>query len=87
MGFIKDAHFFRRVPSDVSEATKSGGVEREWVGHPRIYQPKLDPKMDGDDGASERCVCAPSEQQAEPYLEEYEGCAPDAHKCHIGKPS
>ena len=23
---VRDAHFFRRVPADVSEATKSGGI-------------------------------------------------------------
>ena len=26
MGFVRDAHFYRRVPTDVSEATKSGGL-------------------------------------------------------------
>ena len=26
MGFVKSAHFYRRVPADVSEATTSGGI-------------------------------------------------------------
>jgi len=73
--------------SEVWCTTRSGGVEREWVGKPRKYQPTLDPAM-GENGAGERerCVCAPPDEiaKAPAYLLAYDGCAPDAERCVLG---
>ena len=75
--------------------TKSGGVEREWVGYPRLYSPSKDPRFtalgDGEEAAGQdgsqldRCVCAPTEYTTEPYLITYAGCNPLAERCALPK--
>jgi predicted heme/steroid binding protein len=74
---------------------KSGGVERAWVGVPRLYDESLDAAViaaHGAEGSPEsantRCVCAPVEElaRAPPYLSEYPGCAPNEIKCKVIKP-
>ena len=80
--------------SEVWCTTKSGGVEREWVGVPRLYTPSLDPtldpRLDGDGGGGgrERCVCAPEtlvlEETPPPalaHLQVYPGCDRAAERC------
>ena len=81
--------------SEVWCSTRSGGIEREWVGVPRLYSPSLDPRMQPADGepaesgtgspARDRCVCASDElvAQAPPYLRAYEGCEGSAERCVV----
>lgn len=56
---------------------KSGGVERDWAGLPRIY----------NDGQSNRCACFnPQGKQAkelEQYMSLYPGCDPKATECEL----
>lgn len=56
---------------------KSGGVEREWAGVPRIY----------DDGESKKCVClnpeAPNLAQQSENLVLYPGCETNASECWL----
>uniref|UniRef100_H2ZQI2 Neuferricin n=1 Tax=Ciona savignyi TaxID=51511 RepID=H2ZQI2_CIOSA len=73
-------------------STKSGGIERSWVGVPRLYHPP---------GAkSPRCACVrnsgiPSSGSDNgknrgdldnPYMREYEDCHPTTDSCVISKP-
>lgn len=57
--------------------TKSGGIERDWVGVPRLY----------NDGQSERCVCldvsSPEAKNLEKTLKRYTGCDPNSTECPI----
>lgn len=81
--------------SEVWCTTMSGGIEREWVGVPRIYDPALDTVVlaadaaTGQDGGASklptRCVCAPPEEvaRAAPHLQVYEGCDPRAATCMV----
>ena len=73
---------------------KSGGVERSWVGVPRLYREALDPAMastggkDYEPSASQsngRCACAPPAEVARkpPYLREYPGCGADSKECKV----
>jgi predicted heme/steroid binding protein len=56
---------------------KSGGVERDWVGNPRIY----------NDGQSKKCVCVNSNMgQQEGTLSTYPGCDPEATECSLAQP-
>ena len=80
----------RWTQADGSElwcTTRSGGVEREWVGVPRVYDPSRDPALEDDGATGERCVCAPPEEvaKAPPYLREYAGCEPTAERCFVKK--
>lgn len=56
-------------------STKSGGVERDWVGLPRIY----------NDGESNRCACfnqdAPDAPQLSKFMSVYPNCRIDATEC------
>lgn len=58
-------------------STKSGGVERDWVGFPRIY----------NDGESNRCACfnqdAPDAPQLSKFMSVYPGCKIDATECNL----
>ena len=74
--------------SEVWCTLKSGGVERAWVGVPRLYNPSVDPALPtiGDNSGTaqqERCVCAPPDEVAKtpPYLREYPGCDPASERC------
>jgi len=56
--------------------TKSGGIERDWVGHPRLYKTaNRDPI----------CICSREIHSDNPNLAEYEGCPSVASSC-IAKP-
>ncbi|KAE8288001.1 Neuferricin Cytochrome b5 domain-containing protein 2 Precursor [Larimichthys crocea] len=58
-------------------STKSGGVERNWVGVPRkLFSP-------GSSGV--RCVCVedPSAAEDDPNLQKYDGCPPHADSCTV----
>ncbi|KAF7655074.1 hypothetical protein LDENG_00061500 [Lucifuga dentata] len=59
-------------------STKSGGVERDWVGVPR--------KLFSPGSSSPRCICAedPSAAAEDPNLQKYEGCPPHADSCPVG---
>lgn len=58
-------------------STKSGGVERDWVGTPRIY----------NDGQSQRCVCVNSNLgHQDEGLSTYSGCHPEATECLLSEP-
>lgn len=57
-------------------STKSGGIERDWVGVPRLYKAANRQPM---------CVCSRDIHSDDPHLGEYEGCLPDASSC-ITKP-
>lgn len=53
---------------------KSGGIARDWVGSPRIY----------DDGESRRCVCLNlASGQGDQTLGLYQGCDPSATECTL----
>ena len=77
--------------------TRSGGVERPWVGVPRLYNQALDPAFSTPSGiasapapeasAAEKCVCVPPGEGADgvPYLRIYPGCQPDSATCNIVK--
>lgn len=60
-------------------STKSGGVDREWVGVPRIYS----------NGESQRCACFnlddPSAKEFEKYMGVYKGCDPKANECSVAQ--
>lgn len=57
-------------------STKSGGVERDWVGTPRVY----------NDGQSQRCVCVdPELGQLDESLGVYPGCDPQATECSVAQ--
>ena len=73
--------------SEVWCTTKSGGIERDWVGVPRLYSPSLDPSLEGESSGRERCVCAPSEEADKVYLRVYSGCEPSAERCKVIKSS
>lgn len=55
---------------------KSGGVERDWVGSPRIYH----------DGQSQRCVCVRQASDQGEALSVYPGCDPEATECSLAQP-
>jgi len=76
--------------------TQSGGIERDWVGVPRLYNEAHDPEYlaltptDGEPKRSpkpERCVCITTEMAAQPaaHFSVYLGCAPEADKCQVRK--
>lgn len=56
---------------------KSGGVDRSWVGFPRIF----------DDGSGKRCVCfnpdSPDAQQSVKLMNVYPGCDPQSSECKL----
>ena len=57
---------------------KSGGIERDWVGLPRILTVKEGGKE------SKRCVCvAPGADQSRSDMAPYPGCEPTALRCRI----
>ena len=87
----------QKVGSTVWCSTKSGGIDRSWVGVPRLYDEALDPESGGSLGNLQaprdtntkprRCVCVPPELAGEqPHLSIYEGCEPDAETCNVLKP-
>ena len=55
-------------------STKSGGVERDWVGTPRVY----------NDGQSQRCVCVNGDHQDDTLIT-YPGCDPQATECPLNQ--
>ncbi|XP_053188333.1 neuferricin isoform X2 [Scomber japonicus] len=59
-------------------STKSGGVERGWIGVPR--------KLFSPGSSSARCVCVedPSAAEEDPNLQKYDGCPPHADSCSVG---
>jgi len=52
---------------------KSGGVERSWIGFPRLFQPP--------GGAKARCVCLEKMESDQKWLSNYPGCKPDSSVC------
>lgn len=54
---------------------KSGGVERDWVGTPRLY----------NDGQSQRCVCVRQAGDQGEALSVYPGCDPEATECSLAQ--
>jgi hypothetical protein len=81
--------------------TRSGGVQREWTGVPRLYTESRDPTFSSGTGltaatgsggagggaSAERCVCV---QAADllgetPHLRAYPGCESDATTCVVRK--
>lgn len=58
-------------------STKSGGVERDWVGFPRIF----------NYGESKRCACfnqdSPAAQELVKFMSVYPNCKPDATECIV----
>lgn len=56
--------------------TKSGGIERDWVGYPRLFKTANREPM---------CVCSREINSDNPNLGEYQGCLPGASSC-ITKP-
>lgn len=71
--------------SEVWCTLRSGGIERAWVGVPRLYKPALDPAWEGGASGNERCACASDEQLSQPFLEAYPGCDASAERCFLGK--
>jgi len=68
--------------------TKSGGVERSWVGFPRryfspLYRKRAFATPGGSHELEERCVCVKSIQEANsnPNMKVYPGCDPNASSC------
>lgn len=59
-------------------SNKSGGVERDWIGVPRIS---------ADENQTQRCVClnldSPNAKELSQSLYEYTNCAPNASECEI----
>lgn len=96
-----NSRWSREEGSIVWCTTKSGGIERDWVGVPRIYSEAKDASLQsqansgGPVGAGEpkpdRCVCLPAEEAASarhegtPHIIEYVGCAPAAERCKLIK--
>lgn len=89
-----------KTGSEVWCTTKSGGVEREWVGTPRLYKPALDPLVldlkglegrtsGADDSVGQRCVCVPPQQVEDwasvAFLVPYDGCDLTADTCKVVK--
>ena len=75
--------------SEVWCTPKSGGVQRDWAGVPRLRSEAAGAGGAGGDGAPagggkrrERCVCAQLPADA-PELRVYDGCAPDASRCRV----
>ncbi|XP_041657256.1 neuferricin [Cheilinus undulatus] len=58
-------------------STKSGGVERSWVGVPR--------KLFSAGSSGVRCVCVedPSAAEDDPNLQKYDDCPPHADSCSV----
>ncbi|XP_014053661.2 neuferricin [Salmo salar] len=57
-------------------STKSGGVQRDWVGVPR--------KMFSPGSGRSRCVCVQNSSTLEnPNIQEYEDCPPHADSCPV----
>lgn len=60
-------------------STKSGGVERGWVGVPRIY----------DNGQERRCACfnvdVPEAKEVAHLMTMYPGCHPEASECLLSQ--
>jgi len=56
---------------------KSGGVDRSWIGFPRLFQPP--------GAANARCVCVEQieNNDEQKWLSIYPGCAPDASLCAL----
>lgn len=58
-------------------STKSGGIDREWIGVPRIYSNR----------ESQRCACFnlddPSAKEFEKYMSVYPSCEPKATECSV----
>ena len=75
--------------SEVWCTTKSGGIERDWVGVPRLYKPSLDPVVlaVGGDPQADRCACASPQDAAKtlPHLVLYAGCELTATRCLVPK--
>lgn len=85
--------------SEVWCTSKSGGIERDWVGVPRIYSPALDVIVLAAESATgqaegsetgainlpERCACVTMQDAARkpPHLRAYEGCEPKATTCKV----
>jgi len=56
--------------------TKSGGIQRDWVGVPRLMQ---------REGVPQRCVCVPPERADSVEFEHYAGCPLDSERCTVPK--
>lgn len=58
-------------------SVKSGGIERDWIGVPRLYH----------DGQTKRCVClnqdGPETTQYSDVMEVYPDCDPNATECTL----
>lgn len=61
--------------SEVWCSFNSGGIEREWVGVPRLYKP--------EGTTNERCACVPIDQTQSIDLRLYPGCDQDAEWCKV----
>jgi len=53
---------------------KSGGIERDWTGLPRVF---TEPGKDG------RCACVRDDLLSDPRVEAYKDCAPDSFECRV----
>ena len=56
-------------------SSDSGGINRHWIGLPRIEQ--------GQQGRANRCVCVPEDRLLDEGLSVYPNCPPEANRCSI----
>ena len=58
-------------------STASGGIQRDWVGHPRSLHSV------GADGKTIRCACVQPQDLDDPLIKPYPNCEPDAVSCKL----
>ena len=69
-----------KVRDKVWCTNKSGGVERDWIGVPRLFR-------DSTQNNRVRCACVkPSEADNPVLFQEYDNCDPDEHECLLDDP-
>lgn len=55
----------------------SGGVKRNWIGVPRIFN-----EREGNKDGS-RCACVRPKDLSDPRVKEYANCAKSASECRV----